>query len=41
MIIRLPHITPINTLDLPCDFEERVKESFVEVYGNDSKRIYR
>lgn len=30
MIIRLPHITPINTLDLPCDFEERVQESFAK-----------
>lgn len=30
MIIRLPHITPINTLDLPCDFKERVQESFAK-----------
>lgn len=28
MIINLPHIKPIDTLNLPQDFEEQVKESF-------------
>lgn len=30
MIIKLPHIAPINTLDLPCDFEERVNRRTYE-----------
>ncbi len=28
MIVKLPHIDPIDTLNLPKDFEERVRESF-------------
>lgn len=28
MIIRLPHVEPIDTLNIPKDFNERVKYSF-------------
>ncbi len=30
MIIRLPWVNPIDTLNLPEDFEDQVKESFKE-----------
>lgn len=47
MIIRLPHVEPIDTLNLPIDFEDRVKQSFFiftectnKDYVNEDKLLY-
>lgn len=47
MIIKLPHVDPIDTLNLPSDFEDRVKESFGEFtalthedYRHEDKLLY-
>lgn len=47
MIIKLPHVEPINTLALTDDFEDRVKESFAkfteltnEDYTHEDKLLY-
>ena len=41
MIIKLPHIDPIDTLDIPQDFEEKVKYSFkMFTLGTNPKYTY-
>lgn len=47
MIIKLPHVDPIDTLALTDDFEDRVKESFakfteltIEDYTHEDKLMY-
>lgn len=40
MIIRLPHVDPIDTLDLTEDFENRVKQSFAK-YTEGTSKDYR
>lgn len=47
MIIRLPHVEPIDTLNLPKDFNERVKYSFgkftemtAEDYTDEDRLLY-
>jgi len=37
MIINLPYVKPIDTLDLPSDFEEQVKASFAKFTEGVSK----